>query len=269
MAEIESLRSHWRSALLSADAALKATDPFLAPNSRHELRKHLSEEYAPTTQLLRVYAHDEGIPAELGEPFLPRARARLLLRLPAEVTGCVFELDGVLVDGDSLHRAAWQRAFDELLEEKVESTYRRVAAPFDPTIDYTAYLRGRPRLDGVRAFLASRGARLPEEDVLALAERKREIYLRLLAERGIHPYDGVRHYLERANDAGLVCTVESASEHANVVLALAGLARLVVEDAELDPVRTAAFVARGSEPPEGFAAVVVVEPGRLGSLLLR
>ena len=285
MVAIESLRSHWRSALLTADAALKASDAFLSPDARHELRKHLSEEYPPTTALLRVYARDEGISPELAEPFLPRARARHALRLPVEAATCVLELDGVLVAGDGLHMAAWQHAFDEQLEERVEATFQRVVAPFDPTTDYPKYLRGRQRLDGVRAFLQSRGIRLPEEDIHALATRKSEVYRQLLDEHGIRAYDGVRHCLELTRDAGARCVVLSASEHAEVVLERAGLAQLVDEvtvRASADPAKAALFVASEQELDPGYLLVVLVsrEAARkpegvdilipsLGSLLLR
>ncbi|MGH3050490.1 MAG: hypothetical protein ACRDLK_10050 [Gaiellaceae bacterium] len=85
--ELDSLRSRWRAALLSADAALQATDAFLTPAARHELRKHLSDEYAPTAALLRELAHDEGSRPSSASPschYMPllAPRSRGALRRP-------------------------------------------------------------------------------------------------------------------------------------------------------------------------------------------
>jgi beta-phosphoglucomutase-like phosphatase (HAD superfamily) len=240
MAELGELRSQWREALASADRALHAVSGQLPEREIGLHRHHLTEEYAPTTRLLAAYAHDEGLPAELAQPFLPRDLARRLLRLPHGVTSCVFDLEGVLVESAVLHALAWQRTFDEFLSERVESTFRRHLAPFDLQRDYPP-LHGRPRLEGVRMFLASRGIRLPEgspddrpgaETVNGLGNRKSEILSRLLDERGVLAYDGSRRYLELAHDAGLRCAVVSASRHTDEVLEHAGLAGLV--DAEVD-----------------------------------
>lgn len=270
--ELDSLRSHWRTALLSADAALHATDRFLTPDARHDLRKHLQDEYQPTAALLRAFAHDEGIPPELAEPFLPRLLARRLTRLPPDVAGCVFDLEDVLVGSTTLHLAAWERTFSELLSSRLETTYRRVTTPFDPRSDYPQYLQGRTRLDGVRAFLASRGIRLPEgapadppgtETVHGLANRKHELFGRYLAERGAFAFEGSRHYLELARDAGVKAAVVSASAHTEQLLELAGLADLV--DAAVDADAIAAARLAGRPQPDRLLAAcraLRVEPGR-------
>ncbi|MCZ2982725.1 hypothetical protein NYY70_21335, partial [Acinetobacter baumannii] len=73
--------------------------------------------------------------------------------------------------------------------------------PFDAAGDYLHHVDGRPREDGVRAFFASRGLRVPEADapeaesapeltVLGLAERKQG-YFEAVLER-----DGVRVFPE-------------------------------------------------------------------------
>ena len=65
------------------------------------------------------------------------------------MTACLFDLDGVLTSTAALHERAWQQTFDELLRE-------RGLPPFTEH-DYASYVDGRPRDDGVRTFLASRG----------------------------------------------------------------------------------------------------------------
>jgi HAD superfamily hydrolase (TIGR01509 family) len=259
--ELDALRSRWRSALLSADAALKATGAFLSADDSHALRRQLSDEYEPTATLLRTLARDEGLPPELAEPFLPRGLARRLLRLPPAVTSCVFNLDGVLVGSAALHLAAWERTLGELLAPRVETTYRRFMAPFDPHTDYPAYIHGRPRLEGVRTFLASRGIRLPEgspadppgaETVHGIANRKNELLGQILDERGLRAFEGSRHYLELAHDAGVKCAVVSASAHTETILERTGLAGLV--DSRVDAETIAAEQLRGRPQPDRLLA---------------
>jgi beta-phosphoglucomutase-like phosphatase (HAD superfamily) len=69
----------------------------------------------------------------------------------------VFDLDGVLTDTASLHLAAWQRLFDEVLDRYPNAT------PFGET-DYPRYVDGRQCRDGVAAVLTSRGIELPAGD---------------------------------------------------------------------------------------------------------
>ncbi|MGE3620701.1 MAG: hypothetical protein AB7L84_09580, partial [Acidimicrobiia bacterium] len=83
--------------------------------------------------------------------------------LPAGVTACLFDLDGVLTQTAKVHSAAWKEMFDEVLAARAAlagTPFR----PFEPA-DYLAYVDGRLREDGVRSFLASRGIVVPEGTV--------------------------------------------------------------------------------------------------------
>jgi beta-phosphoglucomutase-like phosphatase (HAD superfamily) len=235
-AELDRLRSQWREALLAAREALRAEEGVLPEAELEVHERHLQAEYRDAAEELRQFARDEGLPTELAEPFLPRSRAQRALGLPPGVRSCVFELDDVLVGSAGLHREAWARTLNELLAARSDTTYGRDTAPFDPRTDYTEHIEGRPRLEGVREFLASRGIRLPEgepddppgaETVHGLANRKNECLHQLLEQRGVGAFDGVRHYLELAHDAGISCAVISASTHTGWMLELSGLEELV------------------------------------------
>jgi beta-phosphoglucomutase-like phosphatase (HAD superfamily) len=235
-AELDALRSEWREALLAARAALRAEEGVLTPEELESHERHLHREYKAAAEKLRRLALDEGLPPELAEPFLPRRLARQALGLAPTIRSCVFELDDVLVGSSILHREAWTHTLNELVESRSDTTYGRLAAPFDPRTDYPKHIVGRPRLEGVRAFLASRGIRLPEgrpddppgtETVHGLANRKNEWLGRLLEQRGVDAFDGVRHYLELARDAGLTCAVVSASAHTGEMLERSDLTGLV------------------------------------------
>jgi beta-phosphoglucomutase-like phosphatase (HAD superfamily) len=158
--------------------------------------------------------------------------------LPNDALACVFELEGVLTGGAAVHAAAWAETFDALLLKRSERTGERFGpfAPFNPRTDYAVHIHGRPRVEGVRAFLASRGIRLPEgepgdlpsaETVHGLANRKNHALLRRLDAQGVDAYEGSRRYLEAARDVGLHCAVVSASANTESILESAGLAELI------------------------------------------
>jgi beta-phosphoglucomutase family hydrolase len=157
-----------------------------------------------------------------------------MLGLPAGTVACLFDLDGVLTATERLHAEAWAATFDELLGRRAGygEPFADQARPFDPRRDYFAYLHGRPRLDGVQEFLASRGISLPRgevsdspgtESVHGVANRKNEVLQRLLAREGVDAFDGSRRYLEAALEASVHCAVVSASANTPAILARAGL----------------------------------------------
>jgi beta-phosphoglucomutase-like phosphatase (HAD superfamily) len=259
--DLDALRSRWRTAFTAAQNAVHAADRYLGGAAVAEHRLRLAAEYEPTVRLLRELAVDEGIPLLLAQPFAPPGEARRLLGLPRGVTACVFNLDGVLVGSAALHRAAWTRTFDELISQRSELAGDRFVPHFDPQVDYPAHVHARPRLEGVRTFLASRGIRLPEgspddppgtESVNGLANRKSELLVRLLDERGVDAFEGSRRYLELARDAGIRSAVVSASAHTDEILERSGLAGLV--DAKVDAAVIVAEHLRGRPAPDRILA---------------
>jgi beta-phosphoglucomutase family hydrolase len=153
-----------------------------------------------------------------------------MLGLPDHVTACLFDLDGVLTDTASVHRAAWKQTFDAYLSA-------HGGEPFTED-DYNDYVDGKPRADGVRDFLASRDIHLPEGDpddppdrdtVNGIGNRKNELLNERIHRDGVDVYEGSRRYLERARDAGLARAVVSSSANATTVLRITGLDQYVQE----------------------------------------
>src|SRR5947199_255154 len=116
-----------------------------------------------------------------------------MLGLPDAVRACLFDLDGVLTKTASVHAAAWKEMFDAFLRDRASHTSEPFV-PFDALADYERYVDGRPRSDGTREFLASRGIELPEGDpndppgaltVHGLGNRKNVLVLELLARDGV------------------------------------------------------------------------------------
>jgi HAD superfamily hydrolase (TIGR01509 family) len=182
-----------------------------------------------------------------------------MLGLPQGVRACIFELEGVLAGSARIHAAAWAETLDEFLSRRVEKTGERFAPyrPFDPRVDYERHIHGKPRLEGVLAFLASRGIRLPEgrpsdsagvETVWGLATRKNEALLRRLDREGVSAFAGARVYLEGAREAGLSCAVVSASANTTTILKRAGLADVIA--AQVDGVTIESQGLRGKPAPD-------------------
>jgi HAD superfamily hydrolase (TIGR01509 family) len=168
-----------------------------------------------------------------------------MLGLPETVEACLFDLDGVQTDSGVLHGSAWAAVFDEFLQRVAERN-RWHFIPFDREADYLMYIDGKPRLEGIHAFLDNRGIRLPEgrpddpadaETAHSLARRKGEALARSLHGRGVTALPGARRYLQASGYAGLKRAIVSASANMLAMLELAGLATLVEELADARVIR--------------------------------
>jgi len=168
-----------------------------------------------------------------------------MLGLPDAITACLFDLDGVLTTTAEVHARAWKEMFDDFLQEHAEP-------PFELPRDYDEYVDGKPRLDGVRAFLASRGIAADEGLVRSLGERKNELVLTRIRTDGVTVYEGSVRYLEAARDAGLRRGVVSSSANAREVLRAAGIEHLV--EAVVDGIVAAGEGLPGKPAPDTFLA---------------
>jgi len=138
----------------------------------------------------------------------------------------LFDLDGVLTPTADVHMRAWQELFSSYLAE------HGLGEPYVES-DYFDYIDGKPRYDGVRSMLESRGITLPEgepsdpptsETVCGLGNRKNDVFAAVLAAEGVDPYPGSVALLDRLATRGTKVAVVSSSRNAPAVLAAAGLA---------------------------------------------
>lgn len=194
-----------------------------------------------------------------------------MLGLPDGVSTCLFDLDGVLTQTAKVHAAAWQQMFDDYLRRRAERTGKQFV-PFDPVRDYDEYVDGKPRYEGVRSFLASRGIELPEggpedppdaETIHALGDRKNKIVLELIREHGVEPYEGSVRYVRAVRDAGLPRAVVSSSTNCRDVLRAAGIEDLF--ETVIDGVVAERDHLRGKPAPDTFLAgarALAVEPAQ-------
>jgi len=182
-----------------------------------------------------------------------------VLGIPDQIRACLFDLDGVLTQTAKVHMAAWKEMFDDYLRERAQ----RLGEPFVPfTIaDYESYVDGKPRADGTRSFLASRGITLAEgssgdppsaETVRGLSTRKNKMVLEVIRRDGVQVYEGSVRYLRAVRDAGLPRAVVSASANCRDVLIGAGIIDLF--DTRVDGVVAAQQHLRGKPAPDTFLA---------------
>jgi beta-phosphoglucomutase family hydrolase len=183
-----------------------------------------------------------------------------VLGLPDGTRACLFDLDGVLTKTAVVHNAAWKEMFDAYLQERSRRTGEPFV-PFDPGRDYDEYVDGKPRADGTRSFLASRGIELPEgsdddppsaETIHGLGTRKNEIVLRRIREDGVEAYESSVRYVRAARDAGLRRAVVSSSANCRDVLVAAGIEDLF--EARIDGVVAGRERLRGKPAPDTFLA---------------
>ena len=153
-----------------------------------------------------------------------------MLGLPDGTRGCLFDLDGVITKTAKVHNAAWKEMFDSYLRDRSRRTGEPFV-PFDPVKDYDEYVDGKPRADGTRSFLASRGIELPEgsdddppgaETVHGLGNRKNEILLRRIRADGVEAYESSVRYVHAVRDAGLRSAVVSSSANCRDILVAVG-----------------------------------------------
>ncbi|MDQ0925177.1 beta-phosphoglucomutase family hydrolase [Pseudarthrobacter sp. W1I19] len=145
----------------------------------------------------------------------------------------LFDLDGVLTPTAAVHEQAWQELFESYLSSRPEVTGYSES-------DYFDHIDGKPRFDGVRDFLASRGIVLPEgptdddpanTTVQGLGNRKNRIFNDIVST-GVEPFEGSVRFLEAVLARGLKVAVVSSSRNAPAVLEAAGLShhfRVVVD----------------------------------------
>ncbi|MDC2960097.1 beta-phosphoglucomutase family hydrolase [Streptomyces gilvifuscus] len=180
-----------------------------------------------------------------------------LLGLPEDIQACLFDLDGVVTRTAVVHAAAWKETFDAFLREREGEDFR----PFDSSADYDEYVDGRPRADGVRTFLASRGIELPEgtpddppdaQTVNGVGNRKNVLLLERIRTQGVEAYDGTLRYIEAARKLGLRTAIVSSSANTLDVLRSIDAERLF--DVRIDGVVAAERKLPGKPRPDTFLA---------------
>ena len=144
-----------------------------------------------------------------------------MLGLPDTIKALLFDMDGVLTQTAKVHAAAWKQMFDDYLRERGKGD-----EPFTLPRDYEEHVDGKPRYDGVRDFLVSRGIAPDEALVKRLGDRKNDLVQALIRKDGVETYEGSVRYVKAAREAGLKTAVVSSSKNTPEILEAAGIADL-------------------------------------------
>ncbi len=196
---------------------------------------------------------------------------RILLAIsPWDYDAVLFDLDGVLTRTARVHAAAWKKLFDDFLATRAAGT-GEAFVPFDIDADYLRYVDGKPRHDGVTAFLASRGIKLPLEagdgaegqSVHALGDRKDRYFLEHLQQDGVEIYESAIALVRQLRAAEIKTAVVSSSNNCAAVLEAAGIAHLF--DVREDGKEITALDLKGKPAPDSFleaARRLGAEPAR-------
>ncbi len=121
------------------------------------------------------------------------------------IKGCIFDLDGVIVDTAKYHYLAWKRLAAEL--------------GFDFSEEDNERLKGVSRMASLEILLEIGGLSFDEETKIALAAKKNQWYvdyITVMNEDEVLP--GAKQFIENVRAAGLKAALGSASKNALTIL---------------------------------------------------
>jgi trehalose-phosphatase len=154
-------------------------------------------------------------------------------RIPSEpIEAVVLDLDGVVIQTAMLHARAWKTMLDTFLKGYQNGP---AAPPLDIRREYPRYLDGKPCLEGIRRFLASRNVSLPEgscrdapgtETLHGLSNLKNRLFLRLAEEEGVDVYADTVSRLKKWRAEGKKIAGVTFGKNGAVLLRRAGIEHL-------------------------------------------
>lgn len=179
----------------------------------------------------------------------------------SKIQGAVFDLDGVITDTASVHLIAWKELFDEYFrgrKNKDETTAQQDLRELE-TIEYTRWIDGKPRADGIRSMLEARGilkysrpifTEEWEEEIELLGEKKNTIYWAKLAQSGVKTIDGSIEALHAMFNLGIPLGVASSSRNCEAILSRIGIFEIF--SAVIDGASTSMLGRPGKPNPDLF-----------------
>ena len=179
---------------------------------------------------------------------------------PDKFDAVLFDLDGVLTATAKVHAKCWKNMFDEYLQNRASRT-GETFQPFEITTDYRLYVDGKPRFDGVRDFLRSRGIELPEgtpddapqtESVCGLGNHKNEMINAIIESDGVEAYEGSIALVHQIRQEGIEVAVVTSSQNCDAVLKAAGIDNLFRVKVDGNVIHTQHL--SGKPAPDAFLA---------------
>ncbi len=126
------------------------------------------------------------------------------------IKGCIFDLDGVIVDTAKYHYQAWRRLANSL--------------GFDFSGEDNEQLKGVSRMESLDIILGLGGKTLSEDEKLEWAAKKNEWYVELISGMGAEELlPGALEFLESLKQADVKIALGSASKNAPRILESTGI----------------------------------------------
>jgi beta-phosphoglucomutase family hydrolase len=181
----------------------------------------------------------------------------------------IFDLDGVITRTALVHSHAWKKMFDDYLRQR-EKEFGEPFKEFTQKDDYLPYVDGKPRYEGVKSFLESRGIHIPFGDpsdvveletVCGLGNRKNITFNEVLKRDGVSVYESTVQMMHDLKKEGIKIGVASSSKNCEAVLEAAGLMPLI--ETRVDGVVSVELGLKGKPEPDIFttaAANLGVKP---------
>jgi beta-phosphoglucomutase family hydrolase len=170
----------------------------------------------------------------------------------------IFDLDGVITRTALVHSHAWKKMFDDYLRQR-EIEHGESFKEFTQKDDYLPYVDGKPRYEGVKSFLESRGINIPFGDpsdmveletVCGLGNRKNITFNEVLKRDGVSVYESTIQLIHDLKKVGIKVGVASSSKNCEAVLEAAGLMPLI--ETRVDGVVSAELGLKGKPEPDIF-----------------
>lgn len=146
----------------------------------------------------------------------------------------IFDLDGVITRTALVHAQAWKETFDEYLRLR-ERRDKEPFKEFTYEIDYLKFVDGKPRYEGVKSFLKSRGIDLPfgdpgdapdKETICGIGNKKNILFCRILQAKGVEVYRSSVELVRSLKKVGIKVGVASSSKNCVLILEAAGIKEL-------------------------------------------
>jgi alpha,alpha-trehalase len=170
----------------------------------------------------------------------------------------IFDLDGVVTRTASVHAAAWKEVFDTFLKERAAAEGGEFT-PFDLKNDYLEHVDGKPRYEGVKDFLSSRGIELPfghpddppsHATVTGLGNTKNDVFRAVIAGQGAEVFPAAVALIKDLRRVGVRVGLVTSSKNGALILESTGLADLF--DAVVDGTVSAELGLKGKPHPDAF-----------------
>jgi trehalose 6-phosphate phosphatase len=174
------------------------------------------------------------------------------------VKAIILDLDGVITRTASLHAKAWKQVFDEYQEQRKHQDEPQYE-PFSVEKDYRDFVDGKPRYEGVRSFLESRGIKMQEgspsdepgwTSICAIGNRKNEIFHQLLGREGAEVFPDAVDKIREWHKKGYKTAVVSSSKNCIPILQSLHLESLF--DVSVDGVIAEKLKLHGKPSPDIF-----------------